>query len=410
MGEFRDRLKHAWNAFIFNEKATTGQSSYTNYGPSYGLRPDRSLFRGSTEKSIISSIITRISIDAAAIDMMHVRLDEDGRFLEQMKSGLNRCLTVEANIDQSARAFRQDIYMSLLEEGTVAIVPIDTTYDPIESGTYDVNSMRVGKIVAWYPEHVRVSVWNQKRGVREELTVPKRIVAIVENPLFSVMNEPNSILQRLIRKLNYLDVIDEQSSSGKLDIIVQLPYSVRTETRREAAEVRRKDIEMQLKGSQYGIAYIDQAERITQLNRPAENNLLSQIEYLTEMLYSQIGLTKEVMNGSADENTMLNYYYRTVEPILISVAEALKRTFITKTAQTQNQSIKYYRDPFKLVPISTLADIADKFTRNEILSSNEFRDIIGRKPVLTSRADSLMNKNMPAGDLTDPSETESTES
>ncbi len=393
MGKISDRLKHAWNAFQ-NMDAVRGDQF--NYGSaSYYARPDRVKLNFSSERSIISSIYTRISVDVASVDMRHVRLDDEGRYIEDIVSGLNNCLTVEANIDQAARAFRQDVVLTLLDKGVAAIVPVDTTINPQTSGAFDVQTMRVGEVVNWFPSHVRVSVYNEKKGYREDLTLEKRFVAIVENPLYAVMNEPNSTLQRLIRKLNLLDAVDEQSASGKLDLIIQLPYVIKSEAKRLQAEQRRKDIEFQLKGSQYGIAYTDGTEKITQLNRPAENNLLVQIEYLEAMLYGQLGLTKEIMNGTADEKAMLNYINRTVEPILAATVEAMRRTFLTKTARSQKQSVLFIQQPFKLVPVADLAEIVDKFTRNEVLSSNEVRQAIGMKPSKDPKADELRNSNMP---------------
>ena len=392
---FTDRLKHAWNAFT-NQPEKEEPYSYDSFGVSYGARADRSRRGTTNERSLVSSIYTRLGIDVAAVDMRHVRLDDNDRYLETIDSGLNNCLTLEANQDQAARAFRQDMAMTLFDKGVIAVVPVDTTINPEYTGGYDIKTLRVGEIVTWYPEHVRVSLYNQLTGRKEEITLPKTVVAVIENPLYSVMNEPNSTLQRLIRKLNLLDTIDEQSSSGKLDIIIQLPYVIKSEARRQQAEQRRKDIEVQLKGSQYGIAYTDGTEKITQLNRPAENNMLKQVEFLTGMLYSQLGLTEDVFNGTADEKTMLNYYNRTIEPVLAAIAEGFKRTFLTKTARTQLQSVEYFRDPFKLVAVSDIAEIADKFTRNEILSSNEVRAIIGYKPSKDPKADELVNKNLPA--------------
>ena len=391
------RLKHSWNAFTNQEEkyanpyATMGSAM----GASYGARPDRMRLYISNERSIISSIYTRLSIDVASVDIRHVRLDADRRYVADIESGLNNCLNLEANIDQAARSFRQDIAMTLFDKGVAAIVPVETSLDPESTGSYDIQTLRVGEIVTWYPKHVRVSLYNEAIGRREEVTLEKKIVAIVENPLYSVMNEPNSTLQRLIRKLNLLDTVDEASSSGKLDIIIQLPYVIKSEARRNQAEQRRKDIEFQLKGSKYGIAYTDGAEKITQLNRPAENNLLTQVEYLMKMLYGQLGLTEEVMNGTADEKAMLNYNNRTIEPVLAAVIEAMKRTFLTKTARSQLQSIMFFRDPFKLSPINDIAEIADKFTRNEILTSNEIRSVIGIKPSVNPKADELVNSNMP---------------
>jgi hypothetical protein len=346
------------------------------------------------ERSIVNAVYNRIALDVAYIDIFHARLDEDGRYTEQIQSSLNECLTLSANIDQTGKAFLQDVVMSMMDEGCVAIVPVDTTINPQQSGSYDINSLRTGRVKAWYPEHVTVELYNEKTGRREEVTLPKKMVAIIENPLFAVMNEPNSTLQRLIYKLNLLDVIDEQSGSGKLDLIIQLPYVIKTPARKEQAEQRRKDIEMQLAGSKYGIAYTDGTEKITQLNRPVENNLLKQVEYLTGMLYGQLGLTPEILNGSADEKTMLNYYNRTIEPIVSAICDEMKRKFLTKTARTQGQSIVYFRNPFKLVPVAELAEISDKLTRNEIASSNEIRQIIGWKPSDEPGADELRNKNL----------------
>jgi len=400
MAKLGDRLRHAWNAFTDSDSARN-RPFPIEAGSYFGGRPDRIRPRFSNERSIISSIYTRIGIDVAAVPMRHVRLDEQNRYLEDIESGLNLCLTLEANVDQAGRAFRQDIAMTILDEGVAAIVPVDTTLSPEESGGYDIKTMRVGRIMSWFPQHIRVSVYNELRGQREEITLPKKTVALIENPLFSVMNEPNSTLQRLIRKLNLLDTVDEQSSSGKLDLIVQLPYVIKSEARRQQAEQRRKDIEFQLKGSQYGIAYTDGTEKIVQLNRAVENNLLPQIQDLKSQLYGELGLTPEVMNGTADEKVMLNYYARTIEPLLDSIVEAMIRVFLTKTARTQGQSIMYFRDPFKFVPIGGeggIADIADKFTRNEITSSNEIRQAIGMKPSQEPKADKLINANMPQGD------------
>ena len=395
---FRDRMAHAWNAFVDNDTNDSDfQLQFANtFGASYGLRPDRHRVRISGEGSIISSIYTRLGVDVASVFIRHIRRDENGRYLEQINSGLNECLTVEANLDQAATAFRQDMAMSLFDKGVIAVVPVDTTISPRYTGGYDIRTLRVGEVVGWFPRHVRVKLWNQEKGLHEELILPKRIVAIVENPLYAVMNEQNSILQRLIRKLQLLDQVDEVSASGKLDLIVQLPYVIKTEERREQAKLRQSDIEEQMARNKYGIVYTDGAEKITQLNRPAENNMLKQVEFLTEQLYNQLGLTKSVFDGTADEATMLNYYNRTIEPVLRAITEALNRTFVTKTARTQGQSIDFMRDPFKLVPISQLAEIADKFTRNEILSSNEVRGIIGYKPVMDDpKADQLVNSNMP---------------
>lgn len=397
MARFSDKLKHAWNAFV-NQPEETEQYNFQSYGVSYGARADRSRRTATNERSIISSIYTRLGVDVAAVSMRHVRVDDNDQYVETIDSGLNNCLTLEANVDQGGRAFRQDMAMSLFDKGVIAIVPVDTTINPVNSGSYDIKTMRVGEIVQWYPQHVRVSLYNDRTGKREEIKLSKTVVAIVENPLYSVMNEPNSTLQRLIRKLNLLDAVDEASSSGKLDLIIQLPYVIKSDARRQQAEQRAKDIEFQLQGSKYGIAYTDGTEKITQLNRPAENNMLKQVEFLTTMLYAQLGLTEEVFNGTADEKTMLNYYNRTIEPILAALAEGMKRTFLTKTARSQKQSIDYFRNPFDYVAVSDIAEIADKFTRNEILSSNEIRAVIGFKPSQDPKADQLVNKNLPAAD------------
>ena len=386
---FGSRLKHAFNAFM-NRDPTYGKESI---GPGYSMRPDRSRLTGGNERSIVTSIYNRIAIDVAAININHCRVDENQRLVENIDSTLNTCLNLEANIDQTGRAFMQDVVMSLLDEGCVAIVPVETSIDPAVSSSYDIWSMRTGKILEWHPEHVRVRVYNEKTGCREDITVPKKTVAIVENPLYAVMNEPNSTMQRLIRKLNLLDAVDEQSGSGKLDMIIQLPYVIKTEARRKQADKRIKDIEDQLKGP-YGIAYTDGTEKIVQLNRPIENNLMKQIEYLTNMLYSQLGITQTVLDGTADEQTMLNYYSRTIEPIISAIVDEMKRKFLTKTARTQMQTIKFFRDPFRLVPVGNIAEIADKFTRNEILTSNEIRQIIGMKPSDDPKADQLINSNL----------------
>ena len=387
----RDRLQHAWNAFVYNDNTYVDPQ---NLGGLSTYKPDRVHFSRGVERSIVTSVYNRLALDVSSIAIKHVRLDENGRFKEEVDSGLQNCLNVEANIDQTGRAFLQDVVMSMLDEGCVAIVPVDTTIDPAKSGSYEINTMRTGKILEWYPAHVRVRVYNDKRGIHEEIVLPKSAVAIIENPLYAVINEPNSTMQRLIRKLNLLDVVDEQTSSGKLDLIIQLPYVIKSEARRKQAEERRKDIEMQLSGSKYGIAYTDGTERITQLNRPAENNLMKQVEYLTSMLYSQLGLTQSIMDGSADDKTMLNYYNRTVEPILAAITDEIKRKFLTKTARAQKQTIMYFRDPFKLTPVVDLAEIADKFTRNEIMTSNEIRQIVGMKPATDPSADELRNKNL----------------
>lgn len=389
-----DRIKHAWNAFV-SADAYADRNNF-NYGSMvYGGRPDKTRMMFGNERSIISSIYTRLGIDCAAIDILHVRLDDEKRYLEDIDSMLNNCLTVEANIDQAARAFRQDIVMTMFDKGVVAIVPVDTTINPNISGSFDIKTMRVGHIVGWHPGHVRVEVYDERDGKRKEVTLEKKHVAIVENPLYSVMNEPNSTLQRLIKKLNLLDSMDEQISSGKLDMIIQLPYVVKSEARKADANRRRTEIEDQLRGSKYGIAWTDGTEKITQLNRPVENNLLKQIEWLTSQLYAQLGLTPEVMNGTADEATMKNYHNRTIEPIITAVVEAMKRSFLTKTARSQKQSIMAFRDPFKMVPISDIAEIADKLSRNEIVTSNEMRQFMGVKPSKDPKADMLINSNMP---------------
>ena len=388
---FLSRLKHAWNAF-FNNKDPTPK--YQDIGASYYYRPDRQRFTGGNERTIVTSVYNRIALDAAAVEIKHVRLDENGRYLETIDSGINRCLNEEANIDQTGRAFIQDVVMSMLDEGCVAIVPVDTTFNPNITNSYDVQSMRVGKILQWYPNHIQVRVYNEKTGNKEDIIVPKNIVGIIENPLYAVINEPNSTMQRLIRKLSLLDAVDEQSGSGKLDLIIQLPYTIKTEARRQQAEARRKEIEVQLTNSKYGIAYTDGTERITQLNRPIENNLMKQIEYLTSMLYSQLGITQSILDGTADEKTMLNYYSRSIEPIISAIVDELKRKFLTRTARSQLQSFLFFRDPFKLVPITEIATIADTFTRNEILSSNEVRQLIGIKPSSDPKADQLRNSNL----------------
>lgn len=387
----RDRLKHAWNAFVNLDR----QDPFYSSSVSYGQKPDRTRLRFANERSIISSIYNRIAMDVSELAIKHVRLDDKDRFDSVIKSGMNECFTVEANIDQAPRAFRQDIVLTLFDEGVSAIVPVDTTLNPRVTGSFDIQTMRVGRIVQWEPDRVKVSLYNERTGRREEVLTNKNFTAIVENPLYAVMNEPNSTLQRLIRKLNLLDAVDEQSSSGKLDMIIQLPYVIKSESRRLQAEQRRKDIEFQLKGSQYGIAYADGAEKITQLNRPAENNLLKQVEYLTDILYSQLGITKEVMDGTASSEVMQNYFHRTLKPIVDAIVEAMRRTFLTKTARSQGQSIMYFYDPFTIIPVKDLAEIADKFTRNEILSSNEFREVVGRPPSKEPKADKLVNANMP---------------
>lgn len=382
------RFKQAWNAFRNRDPTMF----YREPGMSYTYRPDRVRFSGGNERSIVTSVYNKISVDVAAIDFKHCRLDENGRYTKDISSGLNNCLTLEANIDQTGRSFIQDVVMSMFDEGAVAIVPVDADTDPT-TGSFDVLTMRTGKIIEWFPRSVKVEVYNDQTGRKENIILPKSKVAIIENPFYAIMNEPNSTLKRLIRKLNLLDAIDEQSSSGKLDLIIQLPYVVKGETRQQQADKRRGDIIEQLKGP-YGIAYIDGTEKITQLNRPIENNLLKQIEYLTNMLYGQLGITPSILDGTADERTMLNYNNRTIEPIAAAITGAMKRSFLSKTARTQGQTIMYFRDPFKLVPINNIADIADKFTRNEILTSNEMRQIIGFKPSDDPKADKLVNSNI----------------
>jgi len=386
---FGSRLKHAWNAFTGNI-----QMNYRDLGMSYSYRADRPRMSRGNERSIVTSVYNRIALDVAALNVQHVRLDENGRFLSVIDDGLNNCLTLEANVDQTARSFIQDVVISMFDEGSVAIVPVDTTTDPNVSGSYDIQSLRVGQILDWYPQYIRTRVYNEQTGRKEDIVVPKSAVAIIENPLYAVINEPNSTMQRLIRKLNLLDVIDEQSGSGKLDLIIQLPYVIKTEARRQQAENRRKNIESQLSGSKYGIAYTDGTEHITQLNRSVNNNLMSQIEYLTSMLYSQLGITQSILDGTADEKTMLNYNNRTIEPIISAIVDEMKRKFLTKTARSQRQSISFLRDPFKLVPVNEIAEIADKFTRNEIMTSNEIRQVVGMKPSDDPRADELRNKNL----------------
>ena len=386
---FGSRLKHAWNAFTGNV-----QMNYRDLGMSHSYRADRPRMSRGNERSIVTSVYNRIALDVAALNVQHVRLDENGRFLSVIDDGLNNCLTLEANVDQTARSFIQDVVISMFDEGSVAIVPVDTTTDPNVSGSYDIQSLRVGQILDWYPQYIRTRVYNEQTGRKEDIVVPKSAVAIIENPLYAVINEPNSTMQRLIRKLNLLDVIDEQSGSGKLDLIIQLPYVIKTEARRQQAENRRKDIESQLSGSKYGIAYTDGTEHITQLNRSVNNNLMSQIEYLTSMLYSQLGITQSILDGTADEKTMLNYNNRTIEPIISAIVDEMKRKFLTKTARSQQQSISFFRDPFKLVPVNEIAEIADKFTRNEIMTSNEIRQVVGMKPSDDPRADELRNKNL----------------
>ncbi len=384
------RLKHAWNAFT-NRDPTYYQRSL---GTGYSVRPDRPRLSKGNEKSIVTSIFNRIALDVSAVTIKHCRIDSNGRYIEDIDSDLNNCLNLEANIDQTSRAFIQDIVMSLLDEGCVAVVPIDTSIDPGITDSYKIQTMRTGKIIEWYPSHVKIRLYNDRKGEKEDIILPKKQVAIIENPLYAVINEHNSTMQRLIRKLSLLDATDEQTASGKLDLIIQLPYVVKTPARREQANLRRKDIEEQLAGSKYGIAYTDGTEKITQLNRSLENNLLKQIEYLTEMVYSQLGITQEILNGTADEKTMLNYNNRTVEPFVASIVDEMRRKFLTKTARSQGQTITYFRDPFRLVPINDIAEIADKFTRNEIMTSNEIRQIVGMKPADDPKADELVNSNI----------------
>lgn len=391
--KFKDRLQHAFNAFVKQEENPFPVQQW-NMGASYGSRPDRTRMAFSNERSIISSIYTRLGIDIASVSMRHVQLDESGRYIDDITSGLNNCLTLEANIDQAARHFRQNMATMLFDKGVIAVVPVETDGDPI-LGSYDIKTMRVGEITEWYPRQIRVKLYDDRKGLFSEIVVDKVNVAIIENPLYSVMNEPNSTLQRLIRKLNMLDAVDEASSSGKLDLIIQLPYVIKSDARRQQAEQRRNDIEVQLKGSKYGIAYTDGTEKITQLNRPTENNLLKQIEYLTDMLYGQLGLTADVFNGTASEAVMLNYHNRTIDPVLGAIAEGMKRVFLTKNARTRLQSVEYFRDPFKLVAITAIAELADKLTRNEVVSSNEMRSIIGLRPSKDPKAEQLLNKNLP---------------
>ena len=392
-----NRLKHACNAFMNRDP-----TYYRNIGSGYSIRPDRPRLSRGNERSIVTSIFNRIAIDVASIDIKHCLLDNNGRFIEEIDSGLNNCLGLEANIDQTGRAFIQDIVMSMLDEGCVAIVPVDTTLNPKITNSYDILSMRTGKIIEWYPAHVKVRVYNDKTGEKEDIILPKKQVGIIENPLYAVVNEPNSNMQRLIRKLSLLDVTDEQTASGKLDLIIQLPYAVKSDLRKRQADDRVKAIEDQLATNKYGIAYIDGTEKVTQLNRSVENNLLKQIEYLTGMAFSQIGITQSILDGSADEKTMLNYYNRTIDPIISVIVDEMKRKFLTKTARSQQQSILYFRDPFKLVPVNDIAEIADKFTRNEIMTSNEIRQIVGMKPSDDPKADELRNSNISQSKEEDP--------
>lgn len=384
-------IKHAWGLFInTNNKNPTVKPE----GSSYTISPTRPRFTRGNERTIVTSVYNRIAIDASTIDVMHVRLDDEGRFKEPIKSNLNNCLTVEANIDQTSRAFMLDIVISLLDEGCVAVVPVKTTLNPNNTESYDIEELRTGRIMEWFPKHVLVRLYNDETGMYQDVTLPKSQVAIIENPLYTIMNEPNSTMQRLIHKLSLLDIIDEESSSGKMDLIIQLPYIIKNDTKRSQAEERRKQIEDQLRGSRYGVAYIDGTEKVTQLNRSVENNILKQVEYLTNLLYSQLGLTQTIMDGTADENAMNNYYNRTVEPVVSAIVDEFHRKFLTKTARTQGQAIMFFRDPFKLMSVTAIADTADKFTRNELLSSNEFRQIIGRKPSTDPKADMLLNKNI----------------
>ena len=395
------RLKHAFNAFVNNRDPTF---NYRDIGMSYSYRPDRVRFTKGNERTIVTAIYNRIALDVASVAIRHVRLDEHGRYLETIDSGLNNCLSLEANIDQTGRAFIQDIVMSVLDEGCIAVVPVDTTDEPLIKGSYDILSVRTGKILEWYPRHVKVRLYNDRTGRKEDIKLPKSTVAIIENPLYALINEPNSTMQRLIKKLALLDAIDEQSGSGKLDLIIHLPYVIKTEARRQQAETRRQEIEMQLAGSKYGIAYADGTERITQLNRPVENNLLKQIEYLTSMVYSQLNFHQTILDGTADEKTMLNYNNNIIEPFVSAIVDGMKRTFLTKTARAQKQSIMFFREPFKLVPVNDLAEIADKFTRNEIMTSNEIRQVIGMKPSSDPKADQLINSNISQPTETPPAE------
>lgn len=389
---FMSRIKHGWNAFM--NKDPTPDIRYRNYGPGYSRRIDRPRFTRGNERSIVTAIFNKMAVDVSQIEFRHVQLDNEGNYKDNRDSGLNECLNVEANIDQSGTAFKLDATISLLDEGCVALVPIDTTLNPHESNSYDINSIRVGKIIEWFPQSVRVRVYNDRTGQKEDVEVPKKMVAIVENPFYSIMNEPNSTLQRLIRKLNILDAIDEQSGAGKLDIIIQLPYSVKATARKDQAEERRRDIANQLSDSKYGIAYIDSTEHVTQLNRPVENNLLKQIEYLTSMLYSQLGISQSVMDGTADEQTMLNYTNRIVSVIATAFVDEMKRKFLTKTARSQGQSIMFFNDPFKLIPVTKIADMSDALSRNAIMTSNELRSKMGMKPSDAPIADELRNKNL----------------
>ena len=393
MPSIKDRIIHGWNAFIGNESY---RPSFNDIG--YSLRPDRPIFTRGNERSIVSSIFNRIALDVSSVKINHVRVDEDERYLETIKDSLNECLTLQSNLDQTGRAMIIDLVESMFDEGCIAVVPVDTSINPRNSGSYNIETLRVGRIIQWYPKDVKIKLYNEKTAKKEEIILPKKLVAIIENPLYSIINEPNSTYKRLIRKLNILDAIDEQSGSGKLDIIIQLPYSLKSQTKKDEAERRRLEIEAQLNNTKYGIAYIDATEHVTQLNRAVDNNLMKQIEFLTSMLYSQLGITEEILNGKADEQTMLNYYHRTIEPILDAIVDEFTRKFLTKTARTQGQAIRYFRDPFKLVPLEKIADIADKFTRNAILTANEIRATMGYRPNDNESSDQLYNPNMPMQD------------
>lgn len=387
---FGSRLRHAFNAFM-NRDPTF---NYQDTGPGYSYRPDRPRLTRGNERTIVTSIYNRIALDVASINISHCRVDDDGRFVETINSTLNNCLNLEANLDQTGRAFIQDVVMSMLDEGCVAIVPVETSTNPSKTGSFDIYSMRTGKIIEWYPKHIKVRVYNENTGNKEDIVVLKKTVAIIENPLFAVINEPNSTMQRLMRKLALLDSVDERTSSGKLDMIIQLPYVIKSDARRKEADRRRKELENQLTNSVYGIGYIDGTERITQLNRSLDNNLMKQVEYLTNMLYSQLGITQAILDGTADEQTLLNYHSRTIEPIVSAIVDEMKRKFLTKTARSQLQTVTFFRDPFKLVPVNNIAEIADKFTRNEIMTSNEIRQVIGMKPSDDPKADQLINSNL----------------
>ena len=400
MASITDRLQHAWNAFM-NKDPTSGN---TYHGESYSYRPDRIRMTGGSERTTVTSVYNRIALDVASMKLVHAKLDEDDRYIETVNSKLNYCLSTEANIDQTSRSFIQDAVISMFDEGVIALVPVDTTENPRITGAFDVTTLRTGKILEWYPSSVKVRVYDERDGKKKEIILPKKMVAIIENPLYAVINAPNSTMQRLIRKLRLLDLVDEQSGSGKLDMIIQLPYTIKSDARRQQAEDRRKNIEMQLTDSKYGIAYVDATERITQLNRPIENQLMKQVEYLQNLLYSQLGITQTIMDGTADEKTMLNYYNRTIEPIVAAIVDEMKRKFLTKTARSQRQSILFFRDPFKLVPINDIANVADTFTRNEIMSKNEIRQLIGMKPSSDPKADQLINSNINQSNIPQSSE------